>query len=316
MVAKYCNADCQRNHWLKHKKECKQQYDEALFKDPPPKEDCPICCLPMPVNLISCISLPPAGLNLRLPPGNIFSVPVYDFAMANEGLASEDMKHYYECCGKSICRGCAHSFMQSGNGGTCPFCKTERIGKTFVEREERVEELRKRVEANDAVAMYVLGTYYDVGRGGLLRDRTKANKLFAKAAELGSSNAHFSLGGYYFDEGGGDLKKAKIHYEAAAMLGHDQARFYTGMMEFNSDKKERAVKHWMIAASAGHCKAMKALTGTCFDQGYVNFDALDSTFEAYNSACAEMRSEARDKYIQAITSLANQNSIVMAHLAF
>jgi hypothetical protein len=32
--------------------------------------------------------------------------------------------------------------------------------------------------------------------------------------------------------------------------------------------------------------------------------------------CTEMRSEARDKYIQAITSLANQNSIVMAHLAF
>ena len=31
--------------------------DEALFKDPPAKEDCPICFLPMPVNLISCASL-------------------------------------------------------------------------------------------------------------------------------------------------------------------------------------------------------------------------------------------------------------------
>ena len=34
--------------------------DEALFKDPPVKEDCPICFLPMPKNLICCVSLPPA----------------------------------------------------------------------------------------------------------------------------------------------------------------------------------------------------------------------------------------------------------------
>jgi hypothetical protein len=43
MLVKYCNANCQRNHWPKHKKECKQRVaelrDEALFKDPPPKED-------------------------------------------------------------------------------------------------------------------------------------------------------------------------------------------------------------------------------------------------------------------------------------
>ena len=49
---KYCNAKCQRNHWAKHKKRCERRAaelcDEALFKDPPPKEDCPICFLPMP----------------------------------------------------------------------------------------------------------------------------------------------------------------------------------------------------------------------------------------------------------------------------
>ena len=46
-LVKYCDATCQRNHWKKHKKQCKQRAaelrDEALFKDPPPKEDCPIC---------------------------------------------------------------------------------------------------------------------------------------------------------------------------------------------------------------------------------------------------------------------------------
>ena len=47
---------------------------ETLFKDPPAKEDCPICFLPMPARLICCISLQPA---------NISSVPIYDFAKEN-----------------------------------------------------------------------------------------------------------------------------------------------------------------------------------------------------------------------------------------
>ena len=43
MLIRYCNADCQKSHWPKHKKECKQRAaelrDEALFKDPSAKED-------------------------------------------------------------------------------------------------------------------------------------------------------------------------------------------------------------------------------------------------------------------------------------
>ena len=101
MSVKYCNAKCQKKHWPTHKKECKLRAaeirDEALFKDPPPKADCPICFLPMPTNLIICVSLPPA---------TVFSVPIYDYAMANEGLKREPTEEYYPCCGKSICRGC------------------------------------------------------------------------------------------------------------------------------------------------------------------------------------------------------------------
>jgi hypothetical protein len=105
MLVKYCNAECQRNHWPKHKKECKlhaaELRDEALFKDPPAKEDCPICFLPMPVRLVSCASLPDATVS---------SVSIYDFAIANKELANMDTVTYYLCCGKSICKGCIHSF--------------------------------------------------------------------------------------------------------------------------------------------------------------------------------------------------------------
>ena len=105
MHAKYCNAACQKNHWPTHKKECKlraaELRDEALFKDPPPKEDCPICFLPMPLKLINCVSLPPATVS---------SVPIYDFAKANNGVEDKPMEEYYVCCGKYVCKGCVYSF--------------------------------------------------------------------------------------------------------------------------------------------------------------------------------------------------------------
>ena len=95
MSVKYCNASCQHNQWPKHKIECKlraaELSDEALFKDPPPKEDWPICFIPLPSKLICCVSLPPA---------TILSVPINDFADANEGLVNLSSEQYYPCCGE------------------------------------------------------------------------------------------------------------------------------------------------------------------------------------------------------------------------
>jgi hypothetical protein len=125
MLVKYCNAECQKNHWPKHKKECKQRAaelrDEALFKDPPAKEDCPICFLPMPLNLVCCMSLPDATIE---------SVPIYDFAEQNRKMSIMDTETYYSCCGKTICKGCVYSSRKSGNHDKCPFCKTDRASKT------------------------------------------------------------------------------------------------------------------------------------------------------------------------------------------
>jgi MYND finger len=196
MLVKYCNATCQRNHWATHKKE----YDKALFKDPPSKEDCPICFLPMLKKFISCFSLPPATIS---------SVPIYDFAIAHQELANISMYKYYPCCGKSICKGCAHSFSLSGNEN-CPFCNSNRGSKTD---EENVEDLMKRVAANDPGAIFVLAQLYSRGLGGLQQDQTKAMELYARSADLGNSDAHSKLGMHHQ---GGDLKKAKFHYEVAA----------------------------------------------------------------------------------------------------
>jgi hypothetical protein len=97
MGVKYCNAVCQKNHWATHKKQCKlraaELRDEALFKDPPAKEDCPICFLPMTIKIINCASLPPATIS---------SVPIHDYAITHEELANMDMETYFPCCGKSV----------------------------------------------------------------------------------------------------------------------------------------------------------------------------------------------------------------------
>ena len=291
MLVKYCGAKCQRNHWPTHKKDCKrraaQLRDEALFKDPPPKEECPICFLPMPLRMICCISLPPATIS---------SAPIYDYAIANEELAKKATEQYYPCCGKSICRGCVHSLDQSGNEDKCPFCNSER-DKT---EEERVQEIMKRVEANDAASICVLANSYHHGLNGFQQDQTKAMELYARSADLGFCNANYNLACIYYK--GGDMKKAKFHFEATAMAGHDVARDMLGSLEAKSGNIERAVKHWTIAASAGCFRAMFTLL-IALKHRDVSRESIDSTLTAYNNSCVEMRSEAREAIIRFKTEI-------------
>jgi TPR repeat protein len=179
------------------------------------------------------------------------------------------------------------------NDDKCPFCNSDR-NKTD---EEKVEEIMKRVEANDAASIYLLADSYRHGFNGLQQDHAKAIELYVRAANLDYSTAHNNLGVIY-DEGG-NLKKAKFHFEAAAMAGDEVARCNLGVMEVESGNVERAVKHWTIAASAGHYKAMFQLL-IALKKRDVSRELIDSILTAYNNNCVEMRSEDRDAYIRTI----------------
>jgi TPR repeat protein len=237
----------------------------------------------MPAKVLCCISLPPA---------TVTSVPIRNVAIENKKMADQVSFEYYECCGKSICRGCMYSFCKSGNFEKCPFCKTEREGKT---NKEAIEQIMKRVEAKDAGAMFILGTFYFHGKRGLQQDLAKGVELWTQAANLGFSQAHYDLG--VFCEKGGHSKKMMSHYEAAAMAGHELARYNLGVMAEHSGNIERAIKHWTIAASAGSYDAMSALLDY-LKEGAVSRELIDSTLTAYNNSCVEMRSEARDAAIR------------------
>jgi TPR repeat protein len=156
----------------------------------------------------------------------------------------------------------------------------------------------KRVEANDAASIFNLASWFNQGLHGFQQDNKKAMELYARAADLGDKKAHNNLASIYRE--GGNLKKAKFHFEAAAMTGDDVARFNLGVIENDSRNLERAIKHWTIAASAGDFCAMNALR-KYFEKGQLSRESINSTLIAYNNACVEMRSEARDDCIRAIT---------------
>ena len=117
--------------------------------------------------------------------------------VAERAFAGNDTKCYNSCCRKSICNGCIYSFCKSGNHAICPFCKA----KTVVRENKKIEEIMKRVEANDDGAMVMLASCYHVGCEDLQQDRAKAMELFVRAVELVSSMAHFTLGSIYREGG-------------------------------------------------------------------------------------------------------------------
>ena len=162
--------------------------DDDLFKDPPPKEDCQICFLPMPHAVGIC------GVR----------------------------KSYMPCCGKILCGGCVMASLDEMKKGNmkhwCSYCR--------VPHPENDRELKKRMKLLDDEAFYVLGTAYRDGTMGLPKSLNKSIELFSKAAELGSCRAHYNLGNAY-QTGQGvekDMKRAIHHWRLAAIGGNEQAR--------------------------------------------------------------------------------------------
>ena len=92
---------------------------------------------------------------------------------------------------------------------------------------------------------------------------------------------------------GRDIKKAIHYYELAAMGGEPAARFNLGVFEERTGNMNRAVKHWMIAASAGLDESLKEIR-----QGYVNGhvtkDDLEKALRSHKEAKDEMKSDQRE----------------------
>jgi TPR repeat protein len=157
--------------------------------------------------------------------------------------------------------------------------------------------LEKRVYADDAVAILQLGGYHLNGHevSGIKIDLEKAVKLFHRASELGCAEAYHQLGNAY-EKGCGvskDVAKARQHYEKGAIGGYVNSRFNLGCYDANHGNFDRAMKHYLIAASQGQVDAVKNIK-EIMDMGYATQDHHAEAHRGYKQYLDEVRSDRRD----------------------
>lgn len=234
--------------------------DDKLFQHPPPKEDCPICMLPMP----------------------------FDYGMYGVSMA------FQACCGKLVCTGCILAAEDEMKKGTmkelCLFCRVP-VPTSYEELEKRN---KKRMSLNDAEAFYTLGAEYERGSMIVQQNTKKAVELWKQGAELGSLTAIYQLGVCYFYGKGveKDENKAIYHWKVAAIGGHERARYYLGALERDSGNMNVAMKHFMIAAKSGYDDALKMIRKG-YEDGLVTKDEYAIALRANKDSQDEMKSTQR-----------------------
>ncbi len=218
-LVKYCSVVCQKNHRPQHKKMCKKQMaelrDKDLFTQPERScyGDCPICCLPQPIEMRKSTMMP--------------------------------------CCSSLICNGCnianQEREIKGGLERRCAFCREpqaksqEEVNKNRMERvkkndpvalrgmgkmchsegdyEGALDYLTKAAELGDAGAHYEVSVMYRKGQG-VEKDMKKEVYHLEQAAIGGHPNARFNLGCAEYENGRYEI--AKKHFIIAANLGlHD-----------------------------------------------------------------------------------------------
>ena len=148
----------------------------------------------------------------------------------------------------------------------------------------------KRVEMNDPVALREEGKAQQ--RKGHYE---RAFEYYTKAAKLGEKEAHFLLSTLYLNGHGveKDRQKSTYHQEEAAIGGHPGARYVLGQHESFFGNADRAVRHFVIAATQGHDRAINALT-EMFKEGYVEKDDLAAALRAHKAAVDATKSPQRE----------------------
>ena len=126
----------------------KEREDPLANWTPPPKEECPICLIALPIL-----------------PGDT---------------------EYRHCCGKTICCGCELSLLEASLWGLkrsiCSFCRHDRDVSNLLSDAEwdewAVEREMKRANAGGATAMGRVGQYYFDGQFGVQQDKAEGLKWY------------------------------------------------------------------------------------------------------------------------------------------
>jgi len=216
--------------------------------------DCPICCLPLPLDktkssVYTCCAV------------KLFATAVIDTANKMRQIKASMLP-------------------------SCPFCRKARP----VTDEECDKRRMKRVEANDPFALLNEGTVQYEGKNYIKAAEywTRAAELGNMVAHCKLAIM------YQNGMGIGKYKGKEIHHlEEAAIGGHPTARCLLGQEELNNGNAERAVKHCIIGATQGCDFSMKALMKV-FKMGLVEKDVLTSTLREHQAAVDATKSPQRE----------------------
>jgi len=259
MMVKYCNAACKKKHRKKHKKACEKRvaelHEEALFKEPPPREECPICMLPLPIN--------------------------------------DNLSMFKSCCGKLLCSGCINAMVKSGGADLCAFCRTPRPSseEEEIKRTNKLIGVGNTKACLFLAAVHANGRYgMPQNRVKANELYLKAGELGCFDAYNNLGNSYHE--GWGVER---DMKKAKHYYELAAMNGNVPARHNLGIFELRvAGNYERAFKHWVIAARAGNDGSLdKVKRG--YKGGLITKDEYADILRAYQVRQEEMKSDEREE---------------------
>ena len=165
-----------------------------------------------------------------------------------------------------------------------------------MQKHRGVEQAKKRMEVDDAEAIYNMGCFYSGGRHGLPQNYAKAVELWHQAAELGNARSFFNVGAAYYSGNGveRDEDKAKHYYELAAMRGDSDARHNLGNAERRAGNMDRSVKHYMIAVGFGYTGSLENIK-RMFMNGVATKDDYTQALQAYQAYLDEIKSPQRDE---------------------
>jgi len=170
----------------------------------------------------------------------------------------------------------------------------------------------KATNGGSAAAMNNLAFAYEKGDFGLTQSSTKANELYALAAEKGHANARFNLGCRYRDGIGVDIDFIRCVelWEQGAKQGDVNAQFnlsHIYRFGFGSEDNENGNPmtipknlplcfKWSLAAAKQGNVGGQTYTGDCYDQGWGVDQNFGTAFEWYMKA-AEQEDVAAQYYL-------------------
>ena len=184
----------------------------VLFAQPPHREDCSICMLPLPPHLTR-------------------------------------QTKYFSCCGKVICVGCIVAAGDAGLNDLCPFCRAPEA--TTKEGDDKRIQARIKANDPEAMVWSACklnrsSRSQDVQKSNELMKKAAELGLDSAHFHMGCAYSNGD-NGIARDPG-----KARFHLEKAAIAGHGGAHYNLGVGLLEKREDDQAMKHFIVAAKSGY----------------------------------------------------------------